>query len=285
MTTLIVSDSNFNDPNNLIPYLEKDEAITRGVTLGLVDFSNPACYSGSGAISAGAALTNLTSDATPGSFVTAFDAIQNGMLPFSKGIASAQVALPSTMKMLSVASKILCTAWVKVPATGWPTGQSNSIWALLGVMSNSGNQAQFGLALHVSSDGTVDTLYCYVPSSGSSSTGNLTISAGSALSALTDGNLHQLAVVWDARSVPGMQSTTLYVDKVKTATVAPRTYDGTFNIPAAAPALGYSTAFSTAAPHAGLKLGRPGLWNLSNSQLDPVDIITADFSAAQGYVS
>jgi hypothetical protein len=288
MTTLIVSDSNFNDPNNLIPYLEKDEAITRGVTRGLVDFSNPACYSGTGPIASGAALTSLTIDASAGSFGAAFDAVANGMLPFSKGIPAAKINLPAPMKFTAAATKVLFVLWAKIPGTGWPIVAANPIWALFGVMANSSSKAQFGISVGTNmSDGSVATVVFYVPSSGAASAGNVSLAAGSTLSSITDGGLHQLAVVWDARSIPGMQSTTLYVDKVKAAQVAPRTYDGSFNIPPSdGPTLGYSTAFNGGDPmHAGVRLGRPGVWDLSSSQLDPVDIIAADFAAAQGYLS
>ncbi|HDR9026850.1 TPA: hypothetical protein QDB14_001019 [Burkholderia vietnamiensis] len=288
MTTLIVSDSNFVDPQNLIPYLEKDEAITRGVTLGLIDFSNSSSYSGVGAIAAGSKLNSLTSDATQGSFVTAFDAVANGLLPFSKGVGAAQVALPATMKFAAAASKVLYILWAKIPAGGWNIPASNPVWGLFGVYGNTGTLAQFGVDAAVSlSDGSLIKIDFYVPSSGSASSGNLTVTAGSLMSSIADGNLHQLALLWDAKSTAGQQTTSLYVDQALVAQSGPRAYDGTFNIPATAPALGYpGTAFqNTTAPHAGLKLGRPGLWNLSNSQANPTDIIAADFSAAQGYLS
>lgn len=287
MTTLIVSDVNFNDPSNLIPYLEKDEAITRGVTKGLIDFSNASSYAGSGAIAAGTPINSLTVDNTAGSITTAFDPIINGMLPFSKGVPNAAVALPSTFKFTASVTKILYVLWAKIPASGWTVPASNLIWSLMGVLGNTGSAAQYGFSVQIDNTGALIKLSANVPSSGAASSGNINVLTGSALAALSDGNLHQLAILWDAKTTPGQQTTTLFVDGVSSVTNGPITYDGTFNIPTSTPNLGVvSTAFQNATPpHTGLKIGRPGLWDLSNSTLTAAAILASDSLSASGYLS
>lgn len=282
MTIEIISDVAFVDPSNTIPYLELDQAIVRPLTKGLLDFSNTETYAGSGVVASGTTFKSLTSDLGAATAGATLGTVSNGMLSMGSA-ASAFVTLPNTFKLASTCKKFMAILWVKLPATGWPaTGSTSSM--LMGYASNSTTLAQWGLmARSVLATGIPDAFLFHGPASGSSSA-SVAIS-GADVTALFDGNLHQVAFVWDG-STPGTITRSAYIDKAaKTLSVTTSAWDNTFNVPDAVVRMGVCPAFQTAQPTEGIQLGRPSLWDLTGSTAVVADIIQADWDAAQGYLS
>lgn len=282
MTIEILSNGAVYDPSGLIPYVEKDEAIIRALTKGMLDFSHPDCYAGSGAVASGTTFASLTSDAGVATAGTALGTVANGMLPMGSA-TSAHIALPDTFKLPNTTKKFLAIVWAKLPASGWPgTGATSN--SLLAHASNTTTLGQWGIHIrHVLATGIPDALLFQSPKSGSTSIG-VALSGVDTL-AVCDGNLHQIACVWDG-STPGTLTRAVYVDKVsKTVSTPSEAWDNTFPTPTAVARLGACPAFQSKAPTAGITLGRPSLWNLTDSSKSVAEIIAADWDAAQGYLS
>jgi hypothetical protein len=283
MTTEIIADVDFTDPTNLIPYLEKDEAIIRGVTKALVDLSNPDSYAG-GAPAFGSVVKSLTADAATGSFLTAYAAPVGGMLDQAGSTALKALQLPATFKLANTVKRFLALGWVKLPGSGWQTASGNVFQSLFGYMDSTSTLVQWGFYLvTVQATGVPSTLNCCHPVTGGVG-GHTDLSNADTL-ALCDGNLHQIALHFDGESSPGNRITTIYVDKVAkfTATTA---WDGSFNTPAANPKVGHSAAAFQANYPAGTKLGgRPSIWDLTGTAWTPAQILQRDWDAAQGYLA
>lgn len=282
MTIEIVSDVNFYDPDNLIPYLENDEAIIRNVTKAMLDFSNPETYSGTGPISSGSTFKSLTADAALATTASAFPAVAGGMLKFA-GL-NPKVTLPASFKLPSSTKKMLVILWVKLPSSGYQTGSASVTHLLAGYAANTTTVCQWGICLTTfQATGLPNRLQFLFPN-GAAGAGTLSLSDADSL-ALCDGNLHQVACLWDGESVSGSRSAEIYIDKVKKGSVAPSAWDGTIIVPAASAAMGYVAGFQGDYPSDGLYMGRHSLWDLTGSGKAPGDIIAADWDAAQGYLS
>lgn len=279
MTTQIISDVNFTDPTNLIPYLEKDDAIIRGVTKFMYDFSNPATLNLAGAIPSGQVANSLTSDGGNGALTGALAALSGGMLDVG-GTTGKAWALPATAKLPNTVRRFLAIVWAKVPAAGWQTGSSSVIESLMGYMSNTSSLAQWGLAV-----GTVQAtgLPAYIAILTPTNAGVGSQDSIPEALAYCDGNLHQFALYFDGESAPGSRTRALYADKalVKSFTGA---WDSTVNVPAAGANLGVNTAFQ-ANYAAGAKLGRCSMWDLTGTAWTPAQILQRDWDAAAGYQS
>lgn len=283
MTIEIISDVAFNDPSNLIPYLEKDEAIVRGVTKGVVDFSNPETYAGTGAIPVNTTMKSMTSDAgiaTVGP-TTPFAAISGGMLPLPVS-GSPYITLPDTFKLPSTCKKFVAIVWAKLPSGAWPNPGSGGLqFSLAGYMSNSSSLAQWGLSARISAvTGLPDAFLMYMPVSSTTAAG-FAMNTTAALAAF-DGNLHQFAAEWDG-TTPGISLRRAYIDKVANSTSS-GAWDNAINTPAATVRLGACPAFQTVYP-AGLFVGRLSLWDLTGSTLTTAEVLQRDWDAAQGYLS
>ncbi|WP_288080611.1 hypothetical protein [Pseudomonas sp.] len=282
MTIEIVSDVNFYDPENLIPYLENDEAIIRNVTKGMLDFSNEETYAGSGAIASGTTFKSLTVDASIATAGSAFPAMSNGMLKFLG--ASPKVTLPSTFKLPTTTKRFMAIFWAKLPASGYQTGSSNVLQSLYGYAANTSTLCQWAAVLSTFQvSGARNLMQFYYPASGGSAS-NLALSDAES-AALCNGELHQIALLFDGESVAGMRQAKIYVDKVVKASSAQNTWDGTLNSPATDAVLGYMTAFQSSYTADGLFLGRPSVWDLTGTGKNPEDIIAADWNSAQGYLA
>ena len=283
MTIEIVSDVAFNDPLNLIPFVEKDDAIIRPLTKGMLDFSNPECYAGSGAVAVNTKFNSLTSDAAQATANTAFPPVAGGLLQFA-GL-NPKVTLPDSFKLPNTTKKFLVILWVKLPASGWQTANPNIAQSLLSYASNTGSLAQWVLHIAtVQATGVVDRFTFTAPSNGGIG-GYAGALSNSDTLALCDGGLHQVACLFDGESVAGFSRSSLYVDKVIKLATASVAWDGSFNTPAATPTLGMQTAFQANYPTDGVYLGRPSLWNLTGSGKSVAEILAEDWDAAQGFLS
>lgn len=280
MTTQVISDINFNDPLNLIPFLEKDDAIIRAVTKSLIDFSNPACLSNSGLNNFGQVATSLTADAQTGAAQQNLPAVAGGLIDFV-GAAKAW-ALPANFKLPNTCKRFLVIVWAKLPANGYQTASGNTTQSIIAYANNTTTLCQWGIGLTTfQATGLPNQLQVYTPTNGGSA-GNDQISGADTL-AVCDGNLHQIALYFDGESSVGNRARSIYVDKVSKLT-STGAWDGTFNVPAAGANLGVNTAFQSNVP-AGFKLGRASIWDLTGAPWTPAQILQRDWDAAQGYLS
>lgn len=280
MALELLTDVNFTDTT--IPYLELDSAIVRPYCQGMYDLSNSSCYaSGGSSITAGTTIKSLTSDYTT--------ATSGGTLAYANGMVDISVAsnsyfdLPtSKFKLPNTTKKFMFICWLKIPTTGFQT-TSNFLYNFFGCASGVGTLAQWGIyGVNTAASSALTQISIIRPTSGTTS-GSLSLT-GSALAAIADGNLHQVAYVWDGESISGSFVQSVYVDKtlVSSGTV---TWDGTFVVPSTAPArIGFTTAYNPQ-PATGTKVGRVSLWNLTSSGLTATDIIANDYLNAQGYLS
>ncbi len=282
MTIEIVSDVAFNDPLNLIPFVEKDDAIIRPLTKAMLDFSNPECYAGSGAVAVNTKFNSLTSDAAQATANTAFPAVAGGLLQFA-GL-NPKVTLPDSFKLPNTTKKFLVILWVKLPASGWQTASANVYQSLLSYAANTSTLCQWAIGLTtVQATGAAVGLVFTAPISGGSA-GGASLTSGDTL-ALCDGGLHQVACLFDGESAAGFRQLSIYVDKTQKNLSVSSSWDGSFNTPAATPTLGMQTAFQANYPTDGVYLGRPSLWNLTGSGKSVAEILAADWDAAQGFLS
>lgn len=289
MSLDIISDQNFYDPDNKIPYAELDDAIVRGVAKGLLDFSNPETYAATGAIPASATMKSLTSDlgvATVGA--PGFAAISNGFLDFSHTDtgSSKALTLPDTFKLASTAKRFAAILWVKLPTSGWQTASGNVTNQLLGWMENTTTLAQWGMILTtVQATGVPGSLGFVFPATGSNGTGSVSFLSTPDTLALGDGAAHQVGVHFDG-SAGSTRIAQISVDRVIKANASGAWDNSPLNTAASSAAgLGRRSPAFQAVYAAGTKLGRPSLWDLTGSSLSFADVLSRDWDAAQGYLS
>jgi len=279
MAVDILSDVDFFDPDNLIPYAELDDAIVRGVTLALLDFSNPDCHSGSGAIGSAAVFQSLTVDRANATTANAFDAIVDGMLKMPPAVSSPKVNLPASFLLPSTCERFLVILWVKAPKTGWPG--SGSLISLLAAMTNSTTTAQWGLGLQ-NNAGTISNIKAWFPGSATAAT-EVTV-AGGALDALLDSALHQLALQWEVNADGTTYTARLLLDGAQVG-LATGAYAGSINVPALTPVLGRASSSFITTYADGVWLGRPSLWDLTDSELTVAEALQSDVDAAAGWLA
>lgn len=280
MTTAILSDVAFHDPDNLIPYAELDDAIVRSLTRGLLDFSNPDCYSGSGAIAAGTVMQSLTTDRGAATAATALGAVTNGLLGLPNTVSGPKLNLPDTFKLPATCKKFLAILWLKAPKTGWAA--SGSLYSLMGVLNNVTTTAQWGVSL-TNNTGTIAQANVYVPVSDTSAGTAFTVN-GSALDSLLDGTLHQLALEWEVDAVADTYTARLYRDGAQVGIGTGSFTAATITVPATAPCIGRAGSSFLTAFAPGVYVGRPSLWDLSGSGRSVANILADDADAAAGYL-
>lgn len=281
MTTEIISDINFFDPDNLIPFVELDDAIIRNLTLGLLDFGNIDTVAVSGPVPLGTSFTSLTNDRASAVSATLLGTISNGMLPFPQTVTGPKLNLPASFKLPASTKRFLSILWLKAPQTGWAA--SGSSYSLGGVLNNTTTTAQWGYTM-TNSSGTLGNFAVVFPISGTSA-GSLPLS-GAALSGTFDGNLHQLAFEWAVNTSNNTYSVTVYRDGVIIGSSTGAFTAATINVPAAStPSLGQASGsfVGTYAPN--VSLGRPSLWNLTGKTNSIASILQADRDAANGFLS
>src|SRR5205085_12232241 len=199
------------DPTNAIPYLEKDDAIIRGVTTSFVDFSNVQSYTGgTSAPAAGALVTSLTSDGQTGAANAAFSPVSGGLLECGGTASNRFWNLPANFKLASTCKRFMFICWVKLPASGYQTASSNVTQVIAGVMGNTSSLAQWGLYLTtIQATGLPDKLSYITPNSANALFRQL---SNADTMAVCDGNLHQIAIYFDGESLAGSLNRYLYVD-------------------------------------------------------------------------
>lgn len=280
MTTEIISDISFNDPLNLIPFTELDEAIygLRSQCLGMVDFSNTDSYAGSGVVAAGTLAKSLTSEQGVATADTAWGAVVGGMVSCS-GIGN-RWTLPPGFKLVAGVKRFLYILWVKIPgALG-----ASSIYSLGGCMGNNSNNCQYGFQLQTSAGGVPNALLVNAPANGSVGSSPIILSTGAALASICNGALHQLAIEFDG-STGAACTVRLLSDKMSTVSATNAWDNSAINQPAQLPHLGYPGVSYSANMPAGMSLGRTSLWNLTGTTISASDVLVRDWDAAQGYLA
>lgn len=284
MTTILVSDNEFYDPEGTIPFLEKDPAIIRSVTKALLDFSNQDTYVGSGAIASGTKFKSLTSGGEEATAGTAFAGVTGGMLEIDEAVLAPFVTLPDTFKLPSTTRRFVAILWVKLPNSGWQTTSTNINNALIGYMNNSSTLAQWGIGVTtVQATGAINGLVAFLPLNSTSANG-VGLTNADTLTHVADGELHQIAIYWDAETSGTTHTRKIFVDKVERSSSLAGPWSGNINTPSANVRLGTSNAFQTTYAD-GVFLGRPSIHNLTGTGVFPESVIAADWDAAQGYLS
>lgn len=284
MALVLKTNETIADPSGVIPYLEKDPAIVRGVTLGLIDFSNPAClpagYVAGAALPSGTSYPTLTNGggAATGA-AAAFDAgVTTGGLNGGT-TAAPTISLPDANFALPIDGSVthaLVVLWAKLKNSGYPQSQGNPYVLIAGDSGITSNN-RGGIKLTLTGAGAVagvawDVLGAYAPTTN--------------LNSKIDGSLHQYATEYIKNVSSGIVTINLYVDKtlIGTSTAA----NPSFGSPSAGKQQLFSSgAFNSAAGiHSGNKIYRYAVHNLSSRpELTAADMLARDWDATIGYVS
>lgn len=288
MALVLKTNENISDAAGVIPFLEKDAAIVRGVTLGLIDFSNPAClpagYSSGSLLANGASLQGLTAGAaaavvsshnTP--VIAGFDTgVTNGGLNGATS-GSARIELPDANFALPVdgsVTRALIVLWAKIKNTGYLQNQGNP-YVLIAGDSNSTPSSRGLFRVNLSAGGGLANAEWIILGAEAPS---------SALLPLVDGNLHQYAFEY-IKSGSNV-TVNLYVDKVQRGSRV--TVNPSFGTPLANKQRLFSDgAYNSASGiHSGNKIYRYAVHDLSSRpDLTAADMLARDWDATIGYVS
>lgn len=288
MALVLKTNEAISDAAGVIPFLEKDAAIIRGVTLGLLDFSNSAClpagYSSGNLLANGASLQGLTAGAaaavvsshnTP--VIAGFDmGVTNGGLNGASS-GSARIELPDANFALPVdgsVTRALIVLWAKIKKAGYPANQGNNYVLICGDSNGTPNNKGY-LAAILAADGTLSNAYWAIMGAPVSS---------ASLLPLLDGNLHQYAFEYIKSG--NNVTANLYVDKVLKNTKV--TASPVFGTPVAGKQRLFSDgAYNSASGvHSGNKIYRYAVHDLSSRpDLTAADMLARDWDATIGYVS
>lgn len=267
------------DPNNQLEFLEKDYAIIRGATIGLVDFSHPDTFSGADYtginIPGGTAVKGLTNDAVDGAIPLE---IPNG---FSEGIltlsASTYVSLPSANFKPPVDGSVdraVHCFWISVPKTGYPNSTNNNVIVLGDDSTTSNNYGRLSGQFDMSTDDAsllkLDWIFY----------GSSISVPSTAIDALAEG-IHQVAFTFEV--VDSETATVrMYLDNQLVATRT-STYNDIPNQGGSNFVLGDGEAFNEFA-NDGLKFGRINIADLTNRpDISITDYIARDWEHAKGF--
>lgn len=264
-------------------YLERDYALRRGYSKGLLDLSNPYCrpsnYVIGAAIPDETALSALQFNAATGLKVNgSADGSITADGAFTVGAGASGIVLPNStdwqLPSDGSVSRALMIVWAKLK-TSYP---SNTVGANL-IFGDNGNT--------VSAANTfVNHL---VPTGGGApNTARVRIlSVQVACDEINDGNLHQNAFYYDKLTSPGNVILSYYKDKVfvRSVTVPTPTIvapSGSYSIFPNADASAYAR---NAGFNQGNKVYRAHLLNLTGSTEDVAAVILDDYNSTIPYVS
>jgi len=285
MTAIFVKTDEPSAPAANTPYVEKDWAIIRGVTLGAFDWSNSETYALTGAIPGTATFGNLVAGGSNGTISPAnagatFPAVSGGLLN-AQGATNAGglpvVRLPSSFTFGAGVTRSLLTFWAKLPATGY---LASNLPGLIGSGTGANASLQYTCLLIVNGSGAATQLTYRVRGT----SGNIDASiTGAALAALLDGNLHQIGLGLVIAS--GTGTVTLFVDGVAVATGSGSM--SSYNVIGPASLfIGSGGNQLTSSANTNALLGRPFAHDLtSRPDISFEDILARDAESAEGYLS
>ena len=267
MSLRLISNTAFSTD---LPFIELDAVIIgrRSECKGLYDFTNTDCVSNTTQIGLGSKLKSLTNDRTETQTAPTMAAstIVDGWFRPQNGYS---VPLSSIMKLPTTCKKYLCILHMKASATD-TVGILCSFMALM----SGNNQWQYGMGCQYGANGNIQNIRFFIPSTAATAQ-LLVVTDANVLSAIFDGNKHQVAYEWDGTA--GTSATVkIYVDGVliatKSVTFAGAVLDITGN-----PILGSKTPFNGNTPTSFL-CARPSLWDLTGGSIDTIGILREDLA-------
>lgn len=268
MSLRLISNTAFSTD---LPFIELDDAIIgkRAECKGLYDFANSDCVANTTQIGLGSKLKSLTNDRTETqtSATMAVASITSGWFRPSNSYA---VPLSSLMKLPTTCKKYLCILHMKASATD----TAGLLCSFMALMSGN-NQWQYGMGCQYDSNGNIQNIRFFIPNTASNAQ-TLVVTDANVLSAIFDGNKHQVAYEWDGTA--GTSATVkIYVDTVLVATKTATFTNTVLNI-AGNPILGSGSTFNGNTPTSFLG-ARPSLWDLTGSTSKTSDILADDLTA------
>lgn len=267
MSLRLISNTAFSTD---LPFIELDDVIIgrRSECKGLYDFTNTDCVSNTTQIGLGSKLKTLTNDRTETQTASAMSAanIQNGWFRPTSGYS---IPLSPLMKLPTTCKKYLCILNMQASSTG-TAGLLCSFFAHM----SANNQWQYGIGCQYASNGNIQNIRFFIPNT-SSAAQALIVTDTNVLSAIFDGNKHQVAYEWDGTA--GTSATVkIYVDAVLVATKTVAFADAILNI-TGNPIVGSSSPFGGNTPTSFL-CARPSLWDLTGSSINTMDILGEDLA-------
>lgn len=260
-------------------YLENDPAIIRGATLGLLDFSNEICYSGT-PVAAYANFLNLVNGGTNATNGPNSHTLETGMLKFTGAAESVNdyVLLPTAEFSLPTGCKrALASVAVKLPASGYGTPAASRSVNLFGRLnSTAAANINFAIWALINTSGNLQSVQ-------GAMMGSAAVSASAQLALLTDGNVHVVSVYADGETTPGVLVTRIYVDNILVATATNNAWDSVVPQPTNLPRIGSYPA-TIYGPWGNIKIGRPMLVNLTGKTTVATDLIAQAVTLANAYL-
>ncbi|WP_288390193.1 hypothetical protein [uncultured Acinetobacter sp.] len=281
MSTFLKSDSDVTDPLSTMPYLEKDAAITRGVTLGLFDLSNPDCYAGAGNIMGTTSFLNLVKDgaaaALGGLTTQGYRAVERGMIPLKTPVSgSPPFNFPANASLDATVTRALISFFMAFDNTGLT---ASSTTALAGMGTGTGTALKWVVYLVANADGGAATLQFRVRGASANIDCNLTTD----LATIFNGTTRQFAFSVEIKS--GIAYLSIYIDgEVKATASGAMT---AFNQVGTQPVfIGGPGAGSIGSRNVNAWMGRFMINNLSaRSDLTFDQLLEKDRNAAAGYIT
>jgi hypothetical protein len=279
MSLVLKSNESLVDAGNLIPYLERDVAILRGVTKGMIDFSNaytlPSGYVSGASIASGTAFKTLTSGGSDATTTGTFEpGVTNGGLNGSVVNTNVYVTLPDANFKPPVDGSLtrgVFIAWMKLKPSGYPVSQ---LAMLFGDKDQSPNSFVMRFQFGTTAGG--------LPNAANTAFQMFGITIGTGIS-FFDNTLHQLAITFE--KVGATLTLKFYVDGVF---VAQGSGTETLATGGANRIILFSSgAFSAAANiHGGNKFYRYAFLNASaRPDLSLTALIAADDAATRPYIA
>lgn len=293
MSIFVKTDTDPTTPLNTMPYIEKDAAIIRGVTLAMFDFSNSDCYSGTGNIVGGATtFSDLTVNASKAraqnNSTHIFAPLENGMIKTQGGSGSGRyITLPATFKYSSSVKRSLNIGYFRIPKTGYT---ASSLSGLIGAGSGGGaTELQYLVYAQSDSSGNLTTLRFRVKGTGGANidvditgtnlakiTGTTTQQFGFAVSINTSTNIATLSVYIDGELINSASGSMIEFVQYNSSGGS-----ATLQTIFIGPSVSYSSNQTN-----DIRIGRVSAHDLTNrSDLSFTDILTKDRSAAAGYIN
>lgn len=281
MSTFLKSDANILNPIATIPYLEKDYAIVRGVTKCLIDVSNPESFSGTGNIAAGTAFKNLVNNGVAATLTgtsASLPPISRGMLKMLGATGTPAITFPAEASFGTAVKRSLVNFYFAFNGAGLSATQNSSLAG-----DGTGIGASLKWVVYLVTDASGIASYLRFRVQGTTGARDCDL-AGAALTALLDGNAHQLGFAADIKD--GTVYLSIYVDGVlkASATGAMVEYN---QVAGTLPTFLFGpTSGGIATRGVNAFLGRPAMHDLTNRpDLTFEALLARDRLAAQGYIS
>ncbi|MCQ3894255.1 hypothetical protein JEK20_10280 [Klebsiella quasipneumoniae] len=261
-------------------FVEKDFIIIRDATTGMLDFSNPECYSGASPVAAYANMKNLVHNGANATNGPAPRVLEGGMLKFDGTEPSTNdyVLLPTDEFSLPAGCKrALISVALKLPASGYGSPAANRYPLFFGRLNNTAAaNINFGIWGIINTSGDLTSVQGAL-------LGSVPVSATAQLATLTDGSVHVVSVYADGETTAGTLVTRIYVDNTLLATATNSAWDGVVPQPTNLPRIGSYPA-TIHSPWGGMQVGRPMIVNLTGKDDNAEEIIRLETERAKRFL-